>query len=34
LSIFPGAAIMSVVLAFKLMGDGLCDTRDPRAERR
>jgi len=34
LSIFPGLTIMIVVLAFNLMGDGLRDALDPRAERR
>ncbi len=34
LAIFPGAAIFLVVLAFNLMGDGLRDALDPRAERR
>jgi ABC-type dipeptide/oligopeptide/nickel transport system permease subunit len=30
LSIFPGAAIMIVVLGFNLLGDGLRDILDPR----
>jgi ABC-type dipeptide/oligopeptide/nickel transport system permease subunit len=30
LSIFPGAAIMVVVLGFNLLGDGLRDILDPR----
>jgi ABC-type dipeptide/oligopeptide/nickel transport system permease subunit len=30
LSIFPGAAIMLVVLGFNLLGDGLRDILDPR----
>jgi peptide/nickel transport system permease protein len=34
LAIFPGAAIFLVVLAFNLVGDGLRDALDPRAERR
>lgn len=34
LSIFPGATIMLVVLAFNLMGDGLRDALDPRAEKK
>jgi peptide/nickel transport system permease protein len=34
LAIAPGAAIFVVVLAFNLMGDGLRDALDPRAERR
>lgn len=34
LSIFPGATIMLVVLAFNLMGDGLRDALDPRADKR
>lgn len=33
LSIFPGVTIMIVVLAFNLMGDGLRDALDPRADR-
>ncbi len=33
LSIFPGLTIMVVVLAFNLMGDGLRDALDPRADR-
>lgn len=33
LSIFPGLTIMIVVLAFNLMGDGLRDALDPRADR-
>jgi peptide/nickel transport system permease protein len=34
LAIAPGAAIFLVVLAFNLMGDGLRDALDPRADRR
>ncbi|MGK7869362.1 ABC transporter permease [Falsiroseomonas sp. E2-1-a20] len=34
LAIAPGAAIFVVVLAFNLMGDGLRDALDPRADRR
>jgi peptide/nickel transport system permease protein len=34
LAIAPGAAIFVVVLAFNLVGDGLRDALDPRAERR
>jgi peptide/nickel transport system permease protein len=34
LAIAPGAAIFMVVLAFNLMGDGLRDALDPRADRR
>ncbi|GGG39097.1 ABC transporter permease [Caldovatus sediminis] len=34
LAVFPGAAIFLVVLAFNLVGDGLRDALDPRAERR
>jgi peptide/nickel transport system permease protein len=34
LSIFPGVTIMVVVLAFNLMGDGLRDALDPRAEKK
>jgi peptide/nickel transport system permease protein len=34
LAIFPGAAIFLVVLAFNLVGDGLRDALDPRADRR
>ncbi|MBW8268609.1 ABC transporter permease [Caldovatus aquaticus] len=34
LAIFPGAAIFLVVLSFNLVGDGLRDAFDPRAERR
>jgi peptide/nickel transport system permease protein len=34
LAIAPGAAIFIVVLAFNLMGDGLRDALDPRADRR
>jgi len=34
LSIFPGATIMLVVLAFNLLGDGLRDALDPRAEKK
>ncbi|MEO3471755.1 ABC transporter permease [Roseomonas sp. CAU 1739] len=33
LSIFPGVTIMVVVLSFNLMGDGLRDALDPRAEK-
>lgn len=33
LSIFPGVTIMVVVLAFNLMGDGLRDALDPRADK-
>jgi peptide/nickel transport system permease protein len=31
LSIFPGAAILTTVLAFNLLGDGLRDALDPRS---
>jgi peptide/nickel transport system permease protein len=34
LAVFPGLAIFLVVLAFNLVGDGLRDALDPRAERR
>jgi len=34
LAIAPGVAIFVVVLAFNLMGDGLRDALDPRADRR
>lgn len=34
LSIFPGAAILTVVLAVNFLGDGLQDALDPRAETR
>jgi len=34
LAIFPGAAIFLVVLSFNLVGDGLRDALDPRADRR
>ena len=34
LAIYPGAAIFLVVLAFNLVGDGLRDALDPRADRR
>jgi peptide/nickel transport system permease protein len=34
LSIFPGLTIMIVVLAFNLMGDGLRDALDPRADKK
>jgi peptide/nickel transport system permease protein len=34
LAIAPGAAIFIVVLAFNLVGDGLRDALDPRADRR
>jgi len=34
LSIFPGLTIMVVVLAFNLMGDGLRDALDPRADKK
>jgi peptide/nickel transport system permease protein len=34
LSIFPGVTIMVVVLAFNLMGDGLRDALDPRADKK
>jgi peptide/nickel transport system permease protein len=30
LAVFPGAAIMLVVIGFNLMGDGLRDVLDPR----
>ena len=30
-STFPGIAILLTVLAFNLLGDGLCDVIDPRA---
>jgi ABC-type dipeptide/oligopeptide/nickel transport system permease subunit len=30
LSLAPGLAIMLVVFAFNMVGDGLCDTLDPR----
>ncbi|GGI97822.1 ABC transporter permease [Neoroseomonas lacus] len=33
LSVFPGVTIMVVVLSFNLMGDGLRDALDPRAEK-
>jgi ABC-type dipeptide/oligopeptide/nickel transport system permease subunit len=31
--VFPGAALLLTVLAFNLLGDGLRDALDPRAER-
>jgi peptide/nickel transport system permease protein len=31
--LFPGAALLLTVLAFNLLGDGLRDALDPRAER-
>ena len=34
LATFPGLAILSVVLAFNLLGDGLRDALDPRLRRR
>jgi len=34
LSISPGLAIFVVVLAFNLVGDGLRDALDPRADRK
>ena len=34
LAIAPGVAIFVVVLAFNLMGDGLRDALDPRADRK
>jgi len=34
LSIFPGLAILVVVLAVNFLGDGLQDALDPRAESR
>jgi peptide/nickel transport system permease protein len=34
LSIMPGLAIFVVVLAFNLVGDGLRDALDPRADRK
>jgi ABC-type dipeptide/oligopeptide/nickel transport system permease subunit len=31
ISVFPGLSIMSAVLAFNLLGDGLRDVLDPRS---
>jgi ABC-type dipeptide/oligopeptide/nickel transport system permease subunit len=33
-SLFPGAAIMQAVLSLTVLGDGLRDALDPRAEMR